>query len=103
MVIVTTTVQLKPDKLPECLNLFSKTVPPIVAKEADWVGVTLTVDRERNTLTLLSSWRRAESFVKAKDSSAYKDAMGCFRPLFDGPPHERINDVLLTQGTGVDA
>jgi quinol monooxygenase YgiN len=98
MHLVMTRVELRPGTSDACAELFRQTNPDLVENEADWLGAQMIFDSETNIVTVLATWRNAESYRKMSASDKFKSTMSDFSRFFAGPPEVSINRVLVEMG-----
>ena len=95
MHVVMTRVKLRPGTIGECAELFRQTNPDLVSDEADWLGAQMIFDSETDTVTVLATWRDAESYRRMSASDEFKATMSNFSRFFAAAPEVSVNRVLV--------
>ena len=75
---VVTRVKLKPGSAEACAQLFQDTNADLVRNQPDWLGAQMILDREANVISVLASWRNADSYHALRCSDDFQAAMGKF-------------------------
>lgn len=95
MQMVITKVKLKPGSTEACAQLFRETNPDLVRNQPDWLGARMAVDREKDTVTVMASWRNVASYEALSKSEPIQATMGRFAQLFASPPEVTVNDLVV--------
>ena len=95
MHVVMTRVKLRTGTSEKCAELFRQSNPELVSDEPDWQGAQMIFDREANVVTVLATWRDAESYEKMSDSAKFKTAMSKFGQFFASTPEVSVNEVMV--------
>jgi quinol monooxygenase YgiN len=95
MYVVMTRVKLRTGTSGQCAELFRQSNPDIVRREKDWLGARMIFDSETNIVTVLATWRNAESYKKLSTSAAFQETMQKFGQFFASSPEISTNDVLV--------
>jgi len=95
MFVVMTRVKLKPGTHERCAKLFEDTNPDLVSEEPDWLGARMIFDPVTDLVTVLATWRNAESYKRLSASPGFQQAMQQFGELFAGSPEVSVNNVLV--------
>jgi quinol monooxygenase YgiN len=95
MYVVMTRVKLKPGTHQACAKLFEETNPELVRSEPDWLGARMIFDHDREIVTVLATWRNAQSYKRLSSSSEFQQTMQRFGELFASPPEVSVNSVLV--------
>lgn len=99
MYVVMTRVKLRPGMHEKCAKIFEDTNPALVAEEADWLGARMMFEREAQIVTVLATWRNAQSYRDFSARPDFQNTMRQFGELFAGPPQVTINEVLVEMGS----
>lgn len=62
MFVVMTRVEIRQGTSDQCAELFRNTNPELVKDEVDWCGAQMMFDRETSTVTVLATWKNAQSY-----------------------------------------
>src|SRR6056297_2817230 len=95
MYVVMTRVKLQPGTSEQCAELFRQTNPGIVGDEPDWLGAQMIFDSETDVVTVLATWRDADSYRTMSASEELKATLSEFRRFFASAPEVSVNHVLV--------
>jgi len=95
MYVVMTRVKLRPGTSEQCAELFRQTNRELIADPPDWLGARMIFDSETDMVTVLASWRDAESYKAMSASEDFKATMSRFAEFFAAPPDVSVNSVLV--------
>jgi len=95
MVVVMTSVHVKPDSIPKIQDVFQRTNPDLVAGQGDWLEAKFTANFDQNLVTVLAFWKDQESYRTFSSSEPFKKVMSQFRPYFEEAPEVTVNEVLF--------
>jgi len=95
MYVVMTRVKLRSGTSDQCAELFRESNPDMVSEEKDWLGARMIFDSETNIVTVLATWRNAESYKNLSASPRFQKTMQEFGQFFASPPEITTNDVLV--------
>ena len=95
MIVVSTKVTLKPGLADECARLFNETNPALVRNQPNWLGATMMVDRDTETITVNAKWKDEGSYRAMAEKPDFQATMARFASLFAGPPQITVLELLV--------